>query len=111
MEYPMSQAWVMLFIAGVLEICWAMGLKATAGFTRPIPTILTLLALVGSLLLLARAVQVLPIGTSYAIWVGIGAAGTVLFGILLYGESVSALKVISTLAVLGGIVGLKLSST
>lgn len=106
----MSQAWVLLFIAGVLEIVWAMGLKATAGFTRPIPTILTLLAMAGSMLLLARAVQVLPIGTAYAIWVGIGAAGTVVFGIILYGESMSALKIVSVAAVLLGIVGLKLSS-
>ncbi|HEY0687223.1 MAG TPA: SMR family transporter [Steroidobacter sp.] len=106
----MNQAWVMLFIAGLLEIGWAMGLKATQGFTRPAPTILTLLALTGSLLLLARAVQVLPIGTAYAIWVGIGAAGTVVFGILLHGEGVSPLKLFSLMAVLGGIVGLKLSS-
>lgn len=107
----MSQAWVLLIIAGVLEIGWAMGLKATEGFTRPIPTILTLTALLGSLLLLARAVQVLPIGTAYAVWVGIGAAGTVVFGIILYGEGVSPLKIVSLLAVLGGIVGLKLSSS
>lgn len=106
----MSQAWVLLIVAGVLEIGWAMGLKATEGFTRPIPTVLTLVALVGSLLLLARAVQVLPIGTAYAVWVGIGAAGAVVFGILIYGEGVSPLKVVSLLAVLGGIVGLKLSS-
>jgi quaternary ammonium compound-resistance protein SugE len=110
MENTMSQAWVMLIVAGVLEIGWAMGLKATEGFTRPLPTILTLTALLGSLLLLARAVQVLPIGTAYAIWVGIGAAGTVVLGIVLYGESVSPLKIISLLAVLAGIVGLKLSS-
>lgn len=106
----MNQAWVLLVVAGLLEIGWAMGLKATAGFTRPIPTLLTLIAMVGSLLLLARAVQVLPIGTAYAVWVGIGAAGAVVFGILIYGEGVSPLKIISLLAVLGGIVGLKLSS-
>lgn len=106
----MSQAWVMLIVAGVLEIGWAMGLKATEGFTRPLPTILTLTALLASLLLLARAVQVLPIGTAYAIWVGIGAAGTVVLGIVLYGESASPLKIISLVAVLAGIVGLKLSS-
>lgn len=106
----MSQAWVLLIIAGVLEIGWAMGLKATEGFTRPVPTILTLLAMAASMLLLARAVQVLPIGTAYAVWVGIGAAGSVVFGIILYGEGVSALKIVSLLAVLAGIVGLKLSS-
>jgi quaternary ammonium compound-resistance protein SugE len=110
MENAMSQAWVLLFIAGVLEIAWAMGLKATAGFTRPLPTILTLLAMAGSMLLLARAVQELPIGTAYAVWVGIGAAGTVVFGIILYGESMSALKIVSVLAVILGIVGLKLSA-
>lgn len=106
----MSQAWVMLIIAGLLEIGWAMGLKATDGFTRPVPTILTLIALLGSLLLLARAVQVLPIGTAYAVWVGIGAAGAVVFGIILHGESTSPLKLLSLIAVLAGIVGLKLSS-
>jgi quaternary ammonium compound-resistance protein SugE len=110
MENAMSQAWVLLFIAGVLEIAWAMGLKATAGFTRPLPTILTLLAMAGSMLLLARAVQQLPIGTAYAVWVGIGAAGSVVFGIILYGESMSALKIVSVLAVILGIVGLKLSA-
>lgn len=106
----MNQAWVLLIIAGVLEIGWALGLKATDGFTRPLPTILTLTTMVGSLLLLARAVQVLPIGTAYAVWVGIGAAGTVVFSMLVYGESASPLKVISLVAVLAGIVGLKLSS-
>lgn len=106
----MSQAWVMLIVAGVLEIGWAMGLKATEGFTRPLPTILTLTALIASLLLLARAVQVLPIGTAYAVWVGIGAVGTVVLGIVLYGEGASPLKIISVVAVLAGIVGLKLSS-
>jgi quaternary ammonium compound-resistance protein SugE len=110
MENAMTQAWVLLFIAGVLEIVWAMGLKATAGFTRPIPTVLTLLAMAGSMLLLARAVQVLPIGTAYAVWVGIGAAGTVVFGIILYGESMSALNMVSVVAVLAGIVGLKLTA-
>jgi quaternary ammonium compound-resistance protein SugE len=110
MESAMTQAWVLLFIAGVLEIAWAMGLKATAGFTRPLPTILTLLAMLGSMLLLARAVRELPIGTAYAVWVGIGAAGTVVFGIILYGENMSALKIVSVLAVILGIVGLKLSS-
>lgn len=106
----MNRAWVMLIVAGLLEIGWAMGLKATQGFTRPVPTVLTLLAMIGSMLLLARAVQVLPIGTAYAVWVGIGAAGSVVFGILLYGEGVSPLKMLSLAAVLAGIVGLKLSS-
>ena len=106
----MNQAWVMLIVAGLLEIGWAVGLKATHGFTRPVPTILTLLAMLGSVLLLARAMQVIPLGTAYAIWVGIGAAGTVVFGILLHGEGVSPLKIVSLVAVLGGIIGLKLSS-
>lgn len=106
----MNQAWVMLIVAGLLEIVWAVGLKATHGFTRPVPTILTLLAMLGSVLLLARAMQVIPLGTAYAIWVGIGAAGAVVFGILLHGEAVSPLKILSLVAVLGGIVGLKLSS-
>lgn len=104
-------AWVLLVVAGLLEIGWALGLKATEGFTRPLPTVFTVAALVASLLLLARAVQVLPMGTAYAVWVGIGASGTVLFGILLYGESVSVLKIASLAAVLLGIAGLKLSAT
>lgn len=106
----MSRAWVLLFIAGALEVVWATGLKATEGFTRPVPTILTLLAMVASMVLLARAVHVLPIGSAYAIWVGIGAVGTVIFGVAFYGESVSVLKVVSLLAVLFGIAGLKISS-
>jgi quaternary ammonium compound-resistance protein SugE len=110
MEHPMSQAWVMLFAAGLLEVGWAMGLKASQGFTRPIPSALTLVALIASLLLLARAMQELPVGTAYAIWVGIGAVGTVILGIVIYGESASALRMCSLAAVLLGLVGLKLSA-
>ena len=106
----MSQAWVMLFAAGLLEIGWAMGLKASQGFTRPIPSALTLVALIASLLLLARAMQELPVGTAYAIWVGIGAVGTVILGIVFYGESASVLRMCSLAAVLLGLVGLKLSA-
>ena len=107
----MSTAWVLLIVAGLLEIGWAIGLKASQGFTRPIPSALTILALISSLLLLARAMQVLPVGTAYAIWVGIGATGTAILGMLVYQESVSLLKIFSLIALLVGLVGLKLSST
>jgi quaternary ammonium compound-resistance protein SugE len=106
----MSTAWVLLIVAGLLEIGWAIGLKASQGFTRPIPSALTILALISSLLLLARAMQVLPVGTAYAIWVGIGAMGTAILGMLVYHESVSVLKIFSLLALLVGLVGLKLSN-
>lgn len=106
----MSKAWVLLIVAGLLEIGWAIGLKASQGFTRPIPSALTILALISSLLLLARAMQVLPVGTAYAIWVGIGATGTAVLGMLVYHESVSLLKIFSLIALLIGLVGLKLSS-
>jgi quaternary ammonium compound-resistance protein SugE len=107
----MNQAWVMLIVAGLLEIGWAVGLKASQGFTRPIPSALTVAALVCSLLLLARAMQVLPVGTAYAIWVGIGATGTAILGMLVFHESVNLLKVCSLLGLLLGLVGLKLSGT
>ena len=74
-------AWIMLFAAGLLEIGWAIGLKFTEGFTRPVPTVLTLLSMAGSVILLALAVKSLPIGTAYAVWTGIGAVGTALLGI------------------------------
>jgi quaternary ammonium compound-resistance protein SugE len=73
-------AWLLLFIAGLLEVCWAVGLKYTEGFTRPLPTVLTISAMVASMGLLGLAVRTLPIGTAYAVWTGIGAAGTVIAG-------------------------------
>ncbi|AQZ94684.1 quaternary ammonium compound efflux SMR transporter SugE [Halopseudomonas phragmitis] len=103
----MNMAWIFLVTAGLLEVGWALGLKASAGFTRPLPSILTLLAMAASFYLLAQAMKVLPVGTAYAIWVGIGAVGTVVLGILIYGDSANPLRLASLLLVLAGLVGLK----
>ncbi len=101
-------AWAVLFAAGLLEIGWAIGLKYTEGFTRLVPTVLTLVAMAGSILLLGMALKTLPIGTAYAVWTGIGAVGTALLGIFLLGEPASALRLASIGLIVAGIVGLKL---
>jgi quaternary ammonium compound-resistance protein SugE len=101
-------AWLLLFIAGLLEVCWAVGLKYTEGFTRPLPTVLTISAMVASMGLLGLAVRTLPIGTAYAVWTGIGAAGTVIAGIVFLGEPASSLRLGCVLLIMAGIVGLKL---
>ena len=101
-------AWLLLFVAGLLEICWAVGLKYTEGFTRSLPTVLTVAAMVASMVLLGLAVRTLPIGTAYAVWTGIGAAGTVIAGIVFLGESASVLRMLCVLVILAGIMGLKL---
>lgn len=102
-------SWVILFIAGLLEIGWAIGLKYTDGFTKLWPTVGTVLSLVASFLLLGLALKTLPVGTAYAIWVGIGAVGTALLGILLFGESTDVVKLVSLGLICTGIVGLKLA--
>lgn len=102
-------SWVILFVAGLLEIAWAVGLKYTEGFTKLWPTVGTVVSLVASFLLLGLALKSLPVGTAYAIWVGIGAVGTALFGILLFGESADVLKLVSLGLICAGIVGLKLA--
>jgi quaternary ammonium compound-resistance protein SugE len=101
-------AWLLLLVAGLLEICWAVGLKYTQGFTRPLPTVLTISAMIVSIALLGLAVRTLPIGTAYAIWTGIGAVGTVITGIVLLNEPVSASRVICVCLIITGIIGLKL---
>ena len=101
-------AWAVLFAAGLLEICWAIGLKYTEGFTRLVPSVLTLAAMAGSILLLGLALKTLPIGTAYAIWTGIGAVGTAILGIYLFGEPASVLRLASIGLIVAGIVGLKL---
>ena len=106
----MTMAWVYLFVAGLLEICWAIGLKYTDGFTRPLPTLFTLVTLVASMFLLAKAAQSLPIGTAYAIWVGIGAFGAAVLGIALFHESASAMRLVFLGLLLVSIVGLKFTS-
>lgn len=102
-------AWFLLILAGLFEIGWAIGLKYTEGFTRPWPTLGTVAAMVISLGLLGLAMKSLPVGTAYAIWVGIGAAGTVIFGIVLLGEPATALRLCSVLLILAGVIGLKLA--
>ncbi len=104
-------AWLLLLIAGLLEMAWALLLKQSNGFTRPGPTIGFVLTLVLSMALLAQALRTLPVGTAYAIWTGIGAAGTAIVGMLWLGESRETLKLVSLVLLLAGIVGLRLSHT
>ena len=104
-------AWVVLFLAGLLEIGWAVGLKFTAGVTRPLPSLFTVTCMVASLGLLGLALRTLPLGTAYAVWTGIGTVGTVIVGIAMFGESASALRLLCLAAIVGGIIGLKLVST
>jgi quaternary ammonium compound-resistance protein SugE len=101
-------AWVILFFAGILEIGWAVGLKYTEGFTRFWPSAGTIAAMVLSMGLLGLAVRTLPLGTAYAVWTGIGTVGTVIVGILLFGEAASGLRLLFVLLIVCGIAGLKL---
>lgn len=103
-------AWVILVIAGLFETGWAIGLKYTEGFTRLWPTIWTILAMIVSLWLLGIAMKTLPVGTAYSIWVGVGAIGTVILGIVLLGEPANAGRLISITFIIAGIIGLKLAS-
>jgi quaternary ammonium compound-resistance protein SugE len=103
-------AWFVLIVAGLLEVGWAVGLKFTNGFTRPLPTAATLVALVLSVVLLALAVRHLPLGTAYAVWTGIGSVGTVIVGIYLFNEPATTARLLCIGAILGGIIGLKLVS-
>ena len=102
--------WLYLLGAGIAEIGWAVGLKYTEGFTRPVPTVLTVCSMAVSLGLLGQALRELPLGTAYAIWTGIGTVGTVLLGILLFGEAATAIRLACVGLILAGIVGLKLAS-
>ena len=101
-------AWIILFIAGLFEIGWAVGLKFTEGFTRPIPIILTGISLVASMGLLGWAVKSLPLGTAYAVWTGVGAVGTAIVGILLFKEPATAGRLVCLALIVSGILGLKL---
>jgi quaternary ammonium compound-resistance protein SugE len=100
-------AWIWLVAAGLLEIVWAIGLKYTEGFTRPWPSVITLIAMAASVYCLAVAVRTIPIGTGYAVWTGIGAVGVAILGMLLFGESRELLRIFSILLIVAGIVGLK----
>lgn len=100
-------SWLLLLLAGLFEVAWAIGLKYTDGFSRPFPTLLTLIAMAVSVLLLAMAVKQLPLGTAYAVWTGIGAVGTVLMGIWLFNEPATLARVLCLLLIIVGILGLK----
>lgn len=101
--------WLLVILSGLLEAGWAIGLKASDGFTRPLPTLLTLLGMLASFGMLTIAARSLPIGTAYAVWVGIGAIGAAVLGGIVYGEAMTAGRVLSLLLVLAGIAGLKLT--
>lgn len=102
--------WLFLALAGLLEVGWAVGLKYTEGFTRPLPSVLTVIAMGGSFWLLSLAMRDIPLGTAYGVWVGIGAVGAAIAGMVLFKEPASTLRIVSILLVVAGIVGLKLSS-
>jgi len=103
-------AWFLLFLAGLFECGWAIGLKYTDGFTRPMPTILTVISMVVSIILLGLAVKTLPIGTAYAVWTGIGTVGTVLLGIWLLGDAATVSRLICIALIVTGIAGLKMTA-
>ena len=103
-------AWVYLVVAGLLEVAWAVGLKYSEGFTRPWPSVATVVAMVASFWLLAIALKTIPLGTGYATWVGIGAVGTALVGMLVFAEPATAARLACIGLILAGIVGLKLAS-
>ena len=103
-------SWFLLFIAGLLEVTWAVGLKTSEGFTRLWPSMFTLVTAVGSFVLLALAMRQLPLGTAYAVWTGIGAVGAFVFGIIMLGEAVTVARVASAALIVVGLIGLKFSS-
>ncbi|WP_460150220.1 quaternary ammonium compound efflux SMR transporter SugE [Pseudomonas sp. S3_A03] len=103
-------SWIILFFAGLFEVGWAVGLKYTDGFSKPLPTALTIVAMAVSLGLLGLAVKELPLGTAYAVWTGVGAVGTVIAGIVLFGESMALFRLASVALIICGLIGLKIST-
>lgn len=103
-------SWFLLFVAGIFEICWAIGLKYSHGFTKFWPSVFTVASMIISMVLLSLAVKEIPIGTGYAVWTGIGAVGTALLGIFLFNESSEFIRVFFMLLIIVGIVGLKIYS-
>jgi quaternary ammonium compound-resistance protein SugE len=103
-------AWIILFVAGLFEVCWAIGLKYTEGFTRLWPSVGTVAAMIVSVVLLGWAMRSLPVGTAYAVWTGIGAVGTVLLGLVLFDEPATVARLGCVALIVAGIVGLKLSA-
>lgn len=102
--------WLILFIAGLLEVVWAVGLKYTHGFSRLVPSVITVVAMIVSMAMLSWAMKSLPVGTAYAVWTGIGAVGAAITGILLLGESASPMRIASLALIVLGIIGLKMSA-
>ncbi len=102
--------WIVLFIAGLFEVGWAIGLKYTEGFTRLWPTIGTVVCMLISFGLLGVAMKTLPVGTAYSVWVGVGSVGTVILGIVLFGEPVNVARLVSVALIVAGIIGLKLAT-
>jgi len=105
-----SMAWSLLVVSGILEVCWATGLKYSEGFTKLIPSVITLIILAIGMYLLAKATEVIPLGTAYAVWVGIGALGAAVVGIVLFQESASPMRILFLVMLLVSIAGLKLTS-
>lgn len=103
-------AWLLLFVAGLFEVAWAIGLKYTEGFSRPWPSALTIAAMIVSVVCLALALKSIPVGTGYAVWTGIGAVGTAILGMVLFGESAAPARLACIALIVAGIVGLKLVS-
>ena len=103
-------AWILLVLAGLFEIAWAIGLKYTEGFTRLWPTVGTIAAMIVSLSLLGVAMKTLPVGTAYAVWVGVGAVGTAILGIVLLGEPANTGRIVSLVLIVAGVVGLKMAT-
>ena len=110
MSLPLPLPWIALIVAGLLEVCWAVGLKYTDGFRRPLPSVLVILAIAASMFLLSWAARTLPIGTAYAVWVGIGAFGAAILGIALFDEPVTIARMGFLVLLLVAIVGLKVTS-
>jgi quaternary ammonium compound-resistance protein SugE len=103
-------AWIYLITAGLFECGWAIGLKYTEGFTRLMPSLLTIAAMAISFVLLSAAMKTIPVGTAYAVWTGIGAVGVAILGMILFGESTDTLRILSLFLIVAGIIGLKLVS-
>lgn len=106
----MTTPWIYLFVAGCLEVVWALGIKYTDGFSKPVPSVITVGAMIASVWLLAIALKSIPVGTGYAVWVGIGAVGAAIGGVILFGESKSLPRIACILLIIAGVVGLKLFS-
>ncbi len=106
----MTKSWILLLIAGLLEVVWAIGLKYTDGFSKLVPSVITITAMIASVWLLALALKGIPVGTGYAVWTGIGAVGTAILGIALFGEAASAARIACIGLIVIGIFGLKMVS-